>query len=389
MSGTSNKPRIVFAHRGLTYGGVERWMLEFLQQAKKFEVKALALDGAYYEPKVGDEFWTSGVKIYSPHEMPEEEGRLFKTKTAKEALQQACQCADLLVVVAGFNDLRNNLWGLDLPIVLVSHGASSSMAKTVKDALPAIHYMATVCEAGLKTYPLTLRDQVAIIPNGINPQRAVSTQDPLDLTKLFEISNSQKVVCQIARQAKEKNPRAIIQALSALPEGWVGISVGSGPLIEQMIEEAKAYVPGRLFFAREDSNVADILAISDVCLLASDTECFPLVMLEAWFSKTPLVVTEFPTVKDLYSRFGTLFFRVPLRPTPTELSHAIQIAESVDYKVLDKIEEFARKNHDSSITVPIWEDYFEKVIEDWKRPTSDRHFELIQRTSEEEVSQLW
>lgn len=378
------KPKIAFAHLGITYGGVERWILEIAQNVEKFEVHSLALSGSYFEPKVAREFHSSKIKIFGPGEM---DSKCYKTSSAKHALRRACRDADILLAVAGFEDLRNNLWGLSKPVVLVSHGTSSSLANMVKEALPAVQYLSTVAHAGLKSYPEHLRDSVAVIPNGISSDRLIPSASREDLRKVFGLEEGNKVVCQIARHGAEKNPRALIQAVSALPKEWIGVSVGIGPLTERLAEEARSYAPNRIIFAKEDTPIGDVLAISDSCILASDTECFPLVYLECWLTKTPLIVAEVETVKHIYQSLGRMFQRVPLRPTPQELAHCILSPR--DEAHLDKIKEIAEKNFLSRRTVPVWEIYLEKVLEDWKLPTSNRSYERLQRVPQEEISKLW
>lgn len=378
------KLKIAFAHRGLTYGGVERWMLEICQNVRNCQVSAVALEGVYFEPKVAKEFFLSRTKIYAPCEMMK---GCTRTSSPKEALALACKNADILVVVAGFQNLKNEVWGLDLPIVLVSHG-QKNMLRDVKEALPAAHYLATVAQVGLESFPEHLRDTVAVIPNGIDPGRIIPSASKEELKKRLGIPDWQKIVCQIARHGREKNPRAIIQALTALPQEWLGISVGAGPLTDQLLDEAKAYVPGRLIFADPDTPIADILAVSDVCMLASDAECFPLVFLESWFGRVPVVASALPIVKEVNETFGTEMIKeVPLRPSPFELSQAISIPR--DENQLDIIKQIANRACDSRITVPIWEQFFGKVMEDWMLPSSTRHFAMAERVTEAEVRATW
>jgi UDP-glucose:(heptosyl)LPS alpha-1,3-glucosyltransferase len=159
----------------------------------------------------------------------------------------------------------------------------------------ARRYKAVVClsEQGVETlrrhFPSTRTAQVVAIPNGIALDRFVpdpaklvprGTEEPFDL--LF-----------VGHEFERKGLPLILEALPQLPDGVRLTVVGGGEALIRK-EQARAQglgVAGRVRFLGRRTDVPDIMRASDLLLLPSIAEAWPLVALEAMASGTPVLMT--------------------------------------------------------------------------------------------------
>jgi glycosyltransferase involved in cell wall biosynthesis len=103
----------------------------------------------------------------------------------------------------------------------------------------------------------------------------------------------------IARFVTQKDHMLLIEALSRIDREWRLLLVGDGPL-RAKVEEAisKQGFEPRVECLGDRSDVAGLLASSDLCVLATKWEGLPLSILEAMRAGLPVVATDVGGVRE-------------------------------------------------------------------------------------------
>ncbi|GCD77078.1 hypothetical protein JCM31826_05600 [Thermaurantimonas aggregans] len=99
---------------------------------------------------------------------------------------------------------------------------------------------------------------------------------------------------------ERKNLQAVVPLLKKNPD-WRWIHVGDGPLLPALKKEVEYFgLHHRVYFAGFVPDGNQLLSAADVLLLPSLSEGFPLVVLEAFQRKVPVVVNDIPTFEGLF-----------------------------------------------------------------------------------------
>jgi glycosyltransferase involved in cell wall biosynthesis len=154
----------------------------------------------------------------------------------------------------------------------------------------------------------------ATIPNGI-PVRAFAR--PAGTGEAWRAANGipgdAVVFVSVARFEAPKNTAALLDAFAALgdrPEGIL-LLVGDGPLRAELEERARALgIAERVRFTGSRRDIPEVLAASDVFVLASLFEGHPLSVMEAMAAGRPVVATSVGGVPEMV-RSGETGILVP------------------------------------------------------------------------------
>lgn len=138
---------------------------------------------------------------------------------------------------------------------------------------------------------------LAVIPNGISPPPPAA--DRLSLTRQWGIDAGQPLLVCVGRLAPEKNQRLLIHALAHLPQGFA-VLVGDGAAKPGLVELAQALgVADRVIFAGVRRDARSIMAAADLVVVPSLREGFPLAVIEAMQSGTPLIASAVGGIQEL------------------------------------------------------------------------------------------
>ncbi|MFL8936297.1 glycosyltransferase family 4 protein [Rossellomorea oryzaecorticis] len=145
-------------------------------------------------------------------------------------------------------------------------------------------------------------DKMFVIYNGIS-------FEPVEGPKLSReeigLSNEDFVVTMVARLHPIKGHDLAFQALQSLKGKYSNLKlllIGDGPIKEELQKNVKDRgIQDNVLFLGFQKGVHNYLAISDVKLLTSYSESFPLVILESARERTPVISTDVGGVKDLIS----------------------------------------------------------------------------------------
>lgn len=128
-------------------------------------------------------------------------------------------------------------------------------------------------------------DRIAVIPRGVDARRLEPDRGRDGTRRSLGIPPSAPVVTSLGALTWEKDPVGHVQVMSLVREAIadaVHLIVGEGPLRPAVAEEAARLDPaGRTMLLGSRADVGDLLAASDVVLLASRTEGLPGCLIEA------------------------------------------------------------------------------------------------------------
>ena len=152
---------------------------------------------------------------------------------------------------------------------------------------------------------LGLKLNYKIIKNGINLK--IYTQSHKAVRKNFNLEESDKLICQVARFNEVKTHETTIEALKLLPENYKVVLLGEGETKEKIEEMVKKYdLNGRVLFLGYRSDVAEIIKMCDISILTSKYEGLPISAIEAMYLN-PFIGSNVLGIKELVENVGELF----------------------------------------------------------------------------------
>lgn len=152
-------------------------------------------------------------------------------------------------------------------------------------------------------------DQLVVIHNGVN-SALFTRKDGVHIRTEFNLRQS-FVITMVSRLAPPKDLQTLLKAVAQLPDDCKLLLVGDGELRQEVQSSIHAMgLTHRVILAGNRSDVADILAGSDVFALASRAEGFGLTIVEAMMSGLPVVASSVGAVPELIDN-GETGFLVP------------------------------------------------------------------------------
>jgi glycosyltransferase involved in cell wall biosynthesis len=202
--------------------------------------------------------------------------------------------------------------------------------------------------------------------NPVDPSRTTPSMGKSALRHQFGIPWDAKVVSFIGRLVPEKHPEKLIEALAYLP-GWYGVIQGTGAMEPEIRLMARS-THGRIRFVPWNWHVGDTLAVSDVFLLLSDFEGFPLAVGEAWMSGTPTVLSWMNFVRHLVADHHTDFAKmVEAGKPPKAIAECIQAATAEKQQAITAMARaFAWENLAITAIAKQYELFFTECLHDFR-----------------------
>lgn len=146
-------------------------------------------------------------------------------------------------------------------------------------------------------------DRITVIPNGVDTS---GEYDPEHISqrgarKALGLPAKGGLVSFFGRYSSEKQPVTVLQVANAMagtPDLHFAL-YGEGPLEPQMHEYVIEHRMGNVSIGRPTSQIAEVLAASDVLLFPSKREGLPVAGLEAMSMAKPVVAADVPGWNDL------------------------------------------------------------------------------------------
>jgi glycosyltransferase involved in cell wall biosynthesis len=203
-------------------------------------------------------------------------------------------------------------------LVAVAHG----MNDYYKSILRGGDYLRGVAVAEVARQAFPAGTIIEVIHNGVDPDRLIPRRSRAEVRAALGLPLEALVVGFVGRWGVGKNPLAIARA-AAIP-GAVALYVGPWEEQPALAAEAAAIAPCRFVSPAEARHIGDFYAAMDVCVIASRTEGFSLVAVEAWLSRVPLVSTPVGVVLE------HLEFAVALPSDPSAEAMAAAVLAAID-----------------------------------------------------------
>jgi glycosyltransferase involved in cell wall biosynthesis len=159
------------------------------------------------------------------------------------------------------------------------------------------------------------------IYNGRNyPEHLKSVTNEEDITLINRIKSKYKIIGSHCLLTRRKGIHQIINSLVLL-EDYALVVIGNGHDLENLKKLAKNLgVLERCFFLGYKLDAVAYLKCFDLYVMASYSEGFPLGLLEAGLSKLPVVCSDIPIFRELFTDKEVTFF---------ELDNANSLAKAV------------------------------------------------------------
>lgn len=157
-----------------------------------------------------------------------------------------------------------------------------------------------------------LTDEVKIVHYGY-AREIIDPSIKLKIEKKHEpLSQNRFTFGTVSRLVEEKNLSTLIEAFANLHEKHEAtelVIVGYGPLRFKLEEEAKRFsISHAVLFAGKQLNISEWMNSFDAFVLASKTEGFGLVLLEAMWAGLPIVASYVDAIPEVLGNEGGLFF---------------------------------------------------------------------------------
>ena len=146
-------------------------------------------------------------------------------------------------------------------------------------------------------------EKLLTIYNGVDLKRFELPFQQMEIRTEFGIPRDKPVIGTVANFSYEKGYPYLLEAIERIhhrkPEAWF-LLVGSGPLEDEMKKMAsKSPAKGQIIFAGNRSDIPRVLAAMDIFVLASLSEGFPNVLLEAMAMARPVVASAVGGIPEL------------------------------------------------------------------------------------------
>jgi len=247
-----------------------------------------------------------------------------------------------------------------LKVVLVSHSDGPHGANVGME--PGATHFVGVSKESLNVFSEAAKAKATIIYNGGEIDRCCPIRGREAMRKIYGLNDNHFVVGYIGRFSEEKNPLASAYALRDMGAEPRYYAVFVGPDEMQCFHsKVEQILPrDRFVICPSVQHVGDFLAMFDCMMVASYTEAFSLRIVEAWLAGVPVIATPIGHLPEMTSLHGQLFFPVPFRHSPRDLSMAVKDVE-IHIEKTAEIVERARKVAWEHYTAPAcahrWTEY--------------------------------
>ena len=198
------------------------------------------------------------------------------------------------------------------PLVYTEHSMWDKMAVLVKAVnrltIGMDRALVVVSESARRSLPERLRPEARVVIHGVDLERSESVRARRAelrqaLRAEFGISTDELAVVTVANLRPEKGYDVLLDAARRLEESGVRarvVAVGRGPLREELERRSQALGLGdRFVFAGQRADALELMAGSDVFVLASRQEGLPVALMEACSLGLPVVATRVGEMAEL------------------------------------------------------------------------------------------
>jgi N-acetyl-alpha-D-glucosaminyl L-malate synthase BshA len=264
-------------------------------------------------------------------------------------------------------------YGIQVPVVTTLHGTDITLVGKDPTYKPVVTFSinqsdgVTAVSEDLKedTYKhFDITKEIKVIPNFIDMSRfSLKAKDHF---KIAIAPNNERIVIHTSNFRKVKRTQDVIHIFERIQKEIPSklLMVGDGPdrvYCEQLCRDLNISENVR-FLGKQDA-VEEILSVSDLFIMPSESESFGLAALEAMACKVPVITSNAGGLPELNVN-GVTGFMDNVGDIDAMSEHSIYILK--DDKRLAEFKEGALKRaheFDLGLILPVYEEYYRQVID--------------------------
>lgn len=263
-------------------------------------------------------------------------------------------------------------YDIKIPVVTTLHGTDITLVGKDPTYKPVVTFSinqsdgVTAVSENLKedTYKhFDIHREIKVIPNFIDLERfSLKAKDHF---KLAIAPNDERIIIHTSNFRKVKRTQDVIHIFAKILEEIPSklLMVGDGPervYCEQLCRDLNICEEVR-FLGKQDA-VEEILSVSDLFVMPSESESFGLAALEAMACKVPVITSNAGGLPELNIN-GVTGFMDNVGDIDAMAAHAIFILKDDKQLAIFKEGALSRaKEFDLSLILPIYEQYYKDVI---------------------------
>lgn len=264
-------------------------------------------------------------------------------------------------------------YGIHIPVVTTLHGTDITLVGKDPTYKPVVTFSinqsdgVTAVSQNLKddTYKhFDIQNEIRVIPNFIDLNRF--SLKPKDHFKKAIAPNNERIIIHTSNFRKVKRTQDVVRifekVLKVVPSKL--LMVGDGPdrvYCEQLCRDLGISENVR-FLGKQDA-VEEILSVSDLFIMPSESESFGLAALEAMACKVPVITSNAGGLPELNVE-GVTGFMDNVGDIDSMAQHSIYILEDETRLTEFKENALARaRDFDLSLILPLYEDFYKEVLD--------------------------
>ena len=265
--------------------------------------------------------------VFSPESRLGTEGLVTTVHDWPAAAQAVVDRSDLVLVwgkliVPGLE--RVDFQGK--PVVVQAFGACQWTRDLVTDLVPFGTHGMAISAAAAATFPSHFRDRVRVCWPGIAAEETRPTASREQVRREWGLSAGDRAIGYLGRISPEKNPWLLLDLLS---EGDARTHlIYAGEIWHTEVPPMDAARRRRVHLLPSPGRMPDVLVGLDALVLASPSEGFSLLLIEAWANRIPTIATRVGSVPELERREGEMVIPLPRSPRADHLRLAVELLDS-------------------------------------------------------------
>ncbi len=150
-------------------------------------------------------------------------------------------------------------------------------------------------------------ERLITIPNGVDTQQYKPAPPKTSLIEEFDLQDTKFILCCVGRLVEAKDHANLLKAIKLVVNKGITdftlLIVGDGALRGELERETlELGITDNVIFTGARNDIEDILRVSNVCVLSSRREGFPMVLLEAMSTGVPCISTNVGCVNELITQ---------------------------------------------------------------------------------------
>jgi N-acetyl-alpha-D-glucosaminyl L-malate synthase BshA len=261
-----------------------------------------------------------------------------------------------------------------LPVVTTLHGTDITLVGSDRSYLPITRFSidqsdgVTAVSQFLKDATINIigaKCEIEVIYNFVNCEKYGPSANP-KLRDCFA-PNHEMILIHVSNFRAVKRPADVVDIFVRVQQEIpaVLLMIGDGPERGNAEWAARnSGVEDKVHFMGKQDNIGELIGISDLLLLPSETESFGLVALEAMACEVPVVASLVGGLPEVLTN-GVEGFLVEPRNTAKMAECALKILSDESYRIEmgRRARAKAHSRFCSTKIIPLYEDYYRKIIE--------------------------